>query len=108
VLLPLVNVPTTDYRLSWLEISGVEEVFVLCARAAGQGAPRRCRLDWEARCPRDGRQNRQESHDAISPGDPIQVMYGRGVMSFSSPHFLSVLKDCDISISSLYSEWVDN
>jgi translation initiation factor eIF-2B subunit epsilon len=92
VLLPLVNVPTIDYRLSWLEISGVEEVFVLCARAVGQGAPRRCRVDWEARRPRDGRQNRQSRTmpSPISPGDPLQVMYGCGVMSFS------VLKDCDL------------
>jgi tRNA A37 methylthiotransferase MiaB len=95
VLLPLVNVPMIDYTLSWLETSGVEEVFVFCCAHAQQVKEHLEDAGWTGKpAAREMAVKTVESHDAISAGDALRVMYGRGVVSFLSPHFLSILKGC--------------
>ena len=83
VLLPLVNVPMIDYTLSWLETSGVEEVFVFCCAHAQQVKEHLEDAGWTGKpAAREMAVKTVESHDAISAGDALRVMYGRGVVSF--------------------------
>ncbi|KAM3223803.1 hypothetical protein ACQJBY_057275 [Aegilops geniculata] len=82
VLLPLVNVPMIDYTLSWLETSGVEEVFVFCSAHAQQVKGHLEEAGWTGKpAAREMAVTAVESHDAISAGDALRVMYGRGVIN---------------------------
>ncbi|KAF7086826.1 hypothetical protein CFC21_090086 [Triticum aestivum] len=82
VLLPLVNVPMIDYTLSWLETSGVEEVFVFCSAHAQQVKEHLEEAGWTGKpAAREMAVTAVESHDAISAGDALRVMYGRGVIN---------------------------
>ncbi|XP_048536754.1 translation initiation factor eIF-2B subunit epsilon-like [Triticum urartu] len=82
VLLPLVNVPMIDYTLSWLETSGVEEVFVFCSAHAEQVKGHLEEAGWTGKpAAREMAVTAVESHDAISAGDALRVMYGRGVIN---------------------------
>ncbi|KAM0878894.1 hypothetical protein ACQ4PT_034595 [Festuca glaucescens] len=82
VLLPLVNVPMIDYTLSWLETSGVEEVFVFCCAHAQQVKEHLEDAGWTGKpAAREMAVKTVESHDAISAGDALRVMYGRGVQT---------------------------
>uniref|UniRef100_A0A0D9VJY3 Translation initiation factor eIF2B subunit epsilon n=1 Tax=Leersia perrieri TaxID=77586 RepID=A0A0D9VJY3_9ORYZ len=76
VLLPLVNVPMIEYTLSWLESVGVEDVFVFCCAHAQQVK------EYLQKAGSTGKMSvtAVESHDAISAGDALRVMYGRGVI----------------------------
>ncbi|KAF7091958.1 hypothetical protein CFC21_094492 [Triticum aestivum] len=82
VLLPLVNVPMIDYTLSWLETSGVEEVFVFCSAHAQQVKEHLEEAGWTGKpAAREMAVTAVESHDAISAGDALRVMYGRGIIN---------------------------
>ncbi|VAI51266.1 unnamed protein product [Triticum turgidum subsp. durum] len=82
VLLPLVNVPMIDYTLSWLETSGVEEVFVFCSAHAEQVKGHLEEAGWTGKpAAREMAVTAVESHDAISAGDALRVMYGHGVIN---------------------------
>ncbi|XP_006648090.2 translation initiation factor eIF-2B subunit epsilon isoform X1 [Oryza brachyantha] len=81
VLLPLVNVPMIEYTLSWLESAGVEEVFVFCCAHAQQVKEHLAKAGWTGKAAaREMTVTAVESHDAISAGDALRVMYGRGVI----------------------------
>ncbi|KAM3254553.1 hypothetical protein ACQJBY_048199 [Aegilops geniculata] len=82
VLLPLVNVPMIDYTLSWLETEGVEEVFVFCCAHAQQVKEHLEEAGWTGKpVAREMAVMAVESHDAISAGDALRVMYGRGLIN---------------------------
>ncbi|KAM3272502.1 hypothetical protein ACQJBY_042566 [Aegilops geniculata] len=82
VLLPLVNVPMIDYTLSWLETEGVEEVFVFCCAHAQQVKEHLEEAGWTGKpAAREMAVMAVESHDAISAGDALRVMYGRGLIN---------------------------
>jgi translation initiation factor eIF-2B subunit epsilon len=81
VLLPLVNVPMIEYTLSWLESAGVEECFVFCCAHAQQVKEHLGKAGWTGKpAAREMTVTAVESHDAISAGDALRVMYGRGVI----------------------------
>ncbi|KAG0470160.1 hypothetical protein HPP92_016860 [Vanilla planifolia] len=79
VLLPLVNAPMIEYTLAWLESVGVEEVFVFCCAHAQQVKSYLESSQWKkqsgAFCV-----TTIESHDAISAGDALRVIYSHGVI----------------------------
>jgi translation initiation factor eIF-2B subunit epsilon len=85
VLLPLVSVPMIEYALTWLETAGVEEVFVFCCSHAHRVKEYLEKARWTGK-PAAGTMavSAVESHDAISAGDALRVMYDRGVVSFFS------------------------
>lgn len=78
VLLPLVNVPMIDYTLAWLESAGVEEVFVFCCAHSKQV------IDYLKNSKWFGQPNFAvstiESHDSISAGDALRLIYERHVV----------------------------
>ncbi|KAG0470226.1 hypothetical protein HPP92_016926 [Vanilla planifolia] len=80
VLLPLVNAPMIEYTLAWLESVGVEEVFVFCCAHAQQVKSYLESSQWKKQsggfCV-----TTIESHDAISAGDALRVIYSHGVPS---------------------------
>lgn len=85
MLLPLVNVPMIEYTLSWLESAGVEECFVFCCAHAQQVKEHLGKTGWTGKpAAREMTVTAVESHDAISAGDALRVMYGRGVVSVQS------------------------
>ncbi|CAA2978766.1 translation initiation factor eIF-2B subunit epsilon [Olea europaea subsp. europaea] len=79
VLLPLVNVPMIDYTLAWLESAGVEEVFVFCCAHSKQV------IDYLKNSKWFGQPNFAvstiESHDSISAGDALRLIYERHVIN---------------------------
>jgi translation initiation factor eIF-2B subunit epsilon len=82
VLLPLVNMPMIDYTLTWLETAGVEDVFVFCSSHAHQVREHLDEAGWTGRKTGSMTVSAVESHDAISAGDALRVMYDRGVVSY--------------------------
>ncbi|KZV47254.1 translation initiation factor eIF-2B subunit epsilon [Dorcoceras hygrometricum] len=78
VLLPLVNSPMIDYTLAWLESAGVEEVFVFCCAHSKQVIEYLENSNWF------GKPNFSvatiESHNAISAGDALRLIYERHVI----------------------------
>ncbi|KAJ0966515.1 hypothetical protein J5N97_023432 [Dioscorea zingiberensis] len=79
VLLPLVNVPMIEYTLAWLESVGVEEVFVFCCAHSSQVKDYLNKSQW-TKHPSTFSVTPIESHDAISAGDALRVIYNRGVV----------------------------
>ncbi|XVF30875.1 hypothetical protein REPUB_Repub16aG0095400 [Reevesia pubescens] len=78
VLLPLVNIPMIDYTLAWLESAGVEEVFVFCCAHSKQVIDYLENSEWS------NQQNFSvttiESHNSISAGDALRLIYERHVI----------------------------
>ncbi|XP_020570964.1 probable translation initiation factor eIF-2B subunit epsilon [Phalaenopsis equestris] len=79
VLLPLVNIPMIEYTLAWLESVGVEEVFVFCCAHSQQVKSYLENSQWTKQ-PGAFSVNTIESHDAISAGDALRVIYSHGVI----------------------------
>lgn len=79
MLLPLVNVPMIEYTLAWLESAGVEEVFVFCCAHAKQVINYLESSQWFSQ------PNLSvitiESHNSISAGDALRLIYERNVVS---------------------------
>ncbi|XP_062220686.1 uncharacterized protein LOC133920062 [Phragmites australis] len=81
VLLPLVNMPMIEYTLSWLETAGAEEVFVFCCAHSHQVKEYLEKEGWTGKVAAGSiAVTAVESHDAISAGDALRVMYDRGVI----------------------------
>ncbi|GJN34627.1 hypothetical protein PR202_gb23308 [Eleusine coracana subsp. coracana] len=81
VLLPLVNMPMIEYTLTWLETAGVEDVFVFCCSHAHQVKEYLDKAGWTGKTVAGSMSvSAVESHDAISAGDALRVMYDRGVI----------------------------
>ncbi|XP_023521967.1 translation initiation factor eIF-2B subunit epsilon-like [Cucurbita pepo subsp. pepo] len=78
VLLPLVNVPMINYALSWLESAGVEEVFVFCCANSKQVIDYLENSEWVS-LP-DFAVTTIESHNSISAGDALRLIYERNVI----------------------------
>ncbi|XP_050940737.1 uncharacterized protein LOC103495740 isoform X1 [Cucumis melo] len=78
VLLPLVNVPMINYTLSWLESAGVEEVFVFCCANSKQVIDYLENSEWVS-LP-DFAVRTIESHNSISAGDALRLIYERNVI----------------------------
>ncbi|PKA49916.1 Mannose-1-phosphate guanylyltransferase 1 [Apostasia shenzhenica] len=79
VLLPLVNSPMIEYALSWLESVGVEEAFVFCCAHSQQVKSYLNNSQWKNQ-PGPFSVTTIESHDAISAGDALRVIYNHGVI----------------------------
>nr|GLL39516.1 translation initiation factor eIF-2B subunit epsilon-like [Ipomoea trifida]GMD55934.1 translation initiation factor eIF-2B subunit epsilon-like [Ipomoea batatas] len=78
VLLPLVNVPMIDYTLAWLEFAGVEEVFVFCCAHSKQVIDYLDNSKWFEQP--NFVVTTIESHNAISAGDALRLIYERNVI----------------------------
>ncbi|XP_057961800.1 uncharacterized protein LOC131153477 [Malania oleifera] len=78
VLLPLVNLPMIDYTLSWLESAGVEEVFVFCCAHSKQVIDYLEASQWFYQP--NFSVTTIESHDSISAGDALRLIYERHVI----------------------------
>ncbi|WOL19902.1 translation initiation factor eIF-2B subunit epsilon isoform X1 [Canna indica] len=79
VLLPLVNVPMIEYTLAWLDSVGVEEVFVFCCAHSQQVKDYLNTSEWMKPSARLS-VTTIESHDAISVGDALRVIYEKAVI----------------------------
>lgn len=79
VLLPLVNAPMIEYALAWLESVGVEEVFVFCCAHSQQVKSYLENSLWTNQ-PGAFSVTTIESHDAVSAGDALRVIYNHGVI----------------------------
>ncbi|XP_042446363.1 uncharacterized protein LOC122031304 [Zingiber officinale] len=77
VLLPLVNVPMIEYTLSWLDSVGVEEVFVFFCSHSQQVKDYLKESEWTKPT---SRFSVTKSHDAISAGDALRVIYEKSVI----------------------------
>ncbi|XP_042448621.1 translation initiation factor eIF-2B subunit epsilon-like [Zingiber officinale] len=80
VLLPLVNVPMIEYTLAWLDSVGVEEVFVFCCSHSQQVKDYLKESEWTKPTSRFS-VTTIESHDAISAGDALRVIYEKSVIN---------------------------
>ncbi|KAL6635325.1 hypothetical protein ACP70R_027996 [Stipagrostis hirtigluma subsp. patula] len=84
VLLPLVNMPMIEYTLSWLESAGVQETFVFCCAHAGDVKEYLEKAGWtgKAAAATAGSMvvTAVEWRDAISAGDALRFIDGRGVI----------------------------
>ncbi|KAI3946571.1 hypothetical protein MKX01_014429 [Papaver californicum] len=78
VLLPLVNIPMIDYALAWLESAGVEEVFVFCCAHSKQIIDYLDKSEWLS-LPKFS-VTTIESHDSVSAGDALRLVYERNVI----------------------------
>uniref|UniRef100_A0A2P2KMH8 Uncharacterized protein MANES_09G159400 n=1 Tax=Rhizophora mucronata TaxID=61149 RepID=A0A2P2KMH8_RHIMU len=78
VLLPLVNVPMINYTLAWLESAGVEEVFVFCCAHSRQVIDYLENSEWHSQP--NFAVTTIESHNSISAGDALRLMYERNVI----------------------------
>ncbi|KAG9144862.1 hypothetical protein Leryth_018985 [Lithospermum erythrorhizon] len=78
VLLPLVNVPMIDYTLAWLELAGVEEVFVFCCAHSKQLIDYLESSNWLSQP--NFVVTTIESNNAISAGDALRLIYERNVI----------------------------
>ncbi|XP_043720808.1 translation initiation factor eIF-2B subunit epsilon-like [Telopea speciosissima] len=78
VLLPLVNVPMIEYSLAWLESAGVEEVYVFCCAHSKQVIDYLKNSQWLNQ-PKFS-VTTIESHDSISAGDALRLIYERNVI----------------------------
>lgn len=79
VLLPIVNTPMIDYTLTWLESADVEEVFVFCCSHSKQIIDYLEKSEW-VRQPNFS-VTTIESHNCISAGDALRLIYERNVIS---------------------------
>ena len=90
VLLPLVNVPMINYTLAWLESAGVEEVFVFCCANSKQVIDYLEKSEWQSQP--NFTVTTIESHNSVSAGDALRLIYERNVVcllsNFSSKHIL--------------------
>ncbi|GMY21197.1 translation initiation factor eIF-2B subunit epsilon-like [Fagus crenata] len=78
VLLPLVNVPMINYTLAWLESAGVEEVFVFCCAHSKQVIDYLESSEWFSHP--NFPVTTIESHNSISAGDALRLIYERNVI----------------------------
>ncbi|CAI0628013.1 unnamed protein product [Linum tenue] len=78
VLLPLVNVPMIDYTLAWLESAGVEEVFIFCCAHSRQVMDYLESSEWHKQP--NFTVTTIESHNSISAGDALRLIYERNVI----------------------------
>ncbi|XP_030958087.1 translation initiation factor eIF-2B subunit epsilon [Quercus lobata] len=78
VLLPLVNVPMINYTLAWLESAGVEEVIVFCCAHSKQVINYLESSEWFSH-PNFSVMT-IESHNSISAGDALRLIYERNVI----------------------------
>ncbi|GMH10356.1 hypothetical protein Nepgr_012197 [Nepenthes gracilis] len=78
VLLPLVNVPMIDCSLMWLESAGVEEVFVFCCAHSKQVIDYLESSEWLKQP--NFSVTTIESHNSISAGDALRLIYERHVI----------------------------
>lgn len=78
VLLPLANIPMIDYTLAWLESAGVEEVFVFCCAHSKQVIDYLESSDWSSQP--NFLVATIESHNSISAGDALRLIYERHVV----------------------------
>lgn len=84
--MPLVNAPMIDYTLAWLESVGVEEAFVFCCAHSQQVKDYLNRSQWMKQ-PATFTVQLIESHDSISAGDALRVIYNLGVVSGPASFF---------------------
>jgi len=83
VLLPLVHMPMIEYTLTWLESAGVDEAFVFCCAHSHQVKEYLDKSGWAGKAGAGSMSvTAVESHDAISAGDALRVIYERGVVRF--------------------------
>ncbi|XP_065626442.1 uncharacterized protein LOC112039284 isoform X2 [Quercus suber] len=78
VLLPLVNVPMINYTLAWLESAGVEEVIVFCCAHSKQVINYLESSEWFSHP--NFSVTTIESHNSISAGDALRLIYERNVI----------------------------
>ncbi|KAF3968848.1 hypothetical protein ACB098_03G050900 [Castanea mollissima] len=78
VLLPLVNVPMINYTLAWLESAGVEEVIVFCCAHSKQVINYLENSEWFSHP--NFSVTTIESHNSISAGDALRLIYERNVI----------------------------
>ncbi|XP_016675712.2 translation initiation factor eIF-2B subunit epsilon isoform X2 [Gossypium hirsutum] len=78
VLLPLVNIPMINYTLAWLESAGVEEVFVFCCAHSKQVIDYLESSEWSSQP--NFSVTTIESHNSISAGDALRLIYERNVI----------------------------
>lgn len=78
VLLPLVNVPMINYTLAWLESAGVEEVIVFCCAHSKQVINYLESSEWFSHP--NFSVTTIESHNSISAGDALRLIYERNVV----------------------------
>lgn len=78
MLLPLVNIPMINYTLAWLESAGVEEVFVFCCAHSKQVIDYLESSEWSSQ-PKFS-VTTIESHNSISAGDALRLIYERNVV----------------------------
>ena len=79
VLLPLVGIPMIEYSLGWLESAGVEEVFVFCCAHSSQVTRYLEKSQWSNHP--NMAVTTIESHNSISAGDALRLIYERNVVS---------------------------
>lgn len=87
VLLPLVNVPMINYTLAWLEAAGVAEVFVFCCAHSKQVIDYLENSEWFSQP--NFTVKTIESHNIISAGDALRLIYEQNVVCLSHrlPHY---------------------
>ena len=74
-----------EYTLTWLESAGVEDAFVFCCAHSHQVKEYLEKAGWAGKSgPGSMAVTAVESHDAISAGDALRVIYDRGVVSAQS------------------------
>lgn len=74
-----------EYTLTWLESAGVEEAFVFCCAHSHQVKEYLENTGWAGKAgPGSMAVTAVESHDAISAGDALRVIYDRSVVSSQS------------------------
>lgn len=98
VLLPLVNVPMIEYTLAWLESAGVEEVFVFCCAHAKQVINYLESSQWLSQS--NFTVSTIESHNCISAGDALRLIYERNVVCVLSYLFIFLLLHFSFSLTS--------
>lgn len=78
VLLPLVGIPMIEYSLAWLESAGVDEVFVFCCAHSKQVIKYLENSQWRKQP--NMTVTTIESHNSISAGDALRLIYERNVI----------------------------
>ncbi|KAJ8427031.1 hypothetical protein Cgig2_032859 [Carnegiea gigantea] len=78
VLLPLVGIPMIEYSLAWLESAGVDEVFVFCCAHSKQVIKYLENSQWRKQPHMTV--TTIESHNSISAGDALRLIYERNVI----------------------------
>ncbi|KAG2662451.1 hypothetical protein PVAP13_1KG538800 [Panicum virgatum] len=73
--------PMIEYTLTWLESAGVDEAFVFCCAHSHQVKEYLDKSGWAGKAGAGSMSvTAVESHDAISAGDALRVIYERGVI----------------------------